>query len=97
MCQTSAAHAGMPLFQLLLDCLCSSGHSLKAFGDRNLVFFILLLLAWSSSTSCGHTNPVCASHTDHPSLSHWLGLPTSALQVEYVKCVYSVHALSLTV
>lgn len=32
-CQTSAAHAGMPLSQLLLDCL-----SLEAFQDRNLVF-----------------------------------------------------------
>lgn len=37
-CQTSAAHAGMPLSQLLLDCL-----SLKAFQDRNLVFPNLLI------------------------------------------------------
>lgn len=33
----------MPLFQLLLHCLSSSQHCLKAFRDRNLVFFSLFL------------------------------------------------------
>lgn len=35
----------MPLFQLLLDSLSSSQHSLKAFRDSNLVFLIYLFFS----------------------------------------------------
>lgn len=60
-CQTSAAHAGMPLFQLLLHCLSPSQRRLKAFRDRNLVFLVYFFLARGSSTVCGSTEWVILS------------------------------------
>lgn len=46
----------MPLFQLLLGCLSSSQHSLKAFWDKNLIFLIYLcFLAWGGSSGWGCT------------------------------------------
>lgn len=76
----------MPLFQLLLHCLSPSQHRLKAFRDRNLVFFSLFLSGTGQQHSLwlyrvGHT--VCPLLAGLPSLSCCPGLPRSPLQVDF--------------
>lgn len=91
MCQTSAAHAGMPLFQLLLDCLSSSGHSLKAFWGQKPCFL------YFTSSSMGQQHQLwpyryCLRFTYRPSISKSLA---GTAHINVTGRVYRVYILSI--